>query len=262
MSLIASYIDNRVKNTMSLTPEFIYRQCKLLEQETNDPTDDASAFHNSIVCSQHESTSRHIRQAILQLPPAATNQLKHALTQYVDLIEKHRLAAVLRLEETVEIEQRRSRRRLSVDLHNVNDAEDIESIEEKQEDNENLSQLRKRLLDGRSKSSNAVTDDLTYDEKLHEEEKRQEDIMENMLTYVQGIKEGAMEFQHRLNQDQDVLTAAQKGLEVTSEKLAKTTFNLSKTIESMGWRELLKYAAFCLFSFIFALLLIGVLPRL
>lgn len=149
-----------------------------------------------------------------------------------------------------------------MDLHSSEVLDEItnEQNDDDSNEDENLKQLKKRLLQG-SRSRDSTKNAVTFDEQLHNEESKQEDILNDMFQFIQGIKDGANAFNEKLNQDQNVLKAAEAGLEMTSEKLTKSRNNLSKTISQLGLLDSLKIFGMVMLSFFFCLIIIKIFPK-
>jgi len=194
--------------------------------------------------------------------------LKSSLSQYSDIITRQKFTNDLILEQSKQSSDRSKTRKLSVDFENdlQNDDDDLnQDLDRIEGEDENVSQLRKRLLQGgRSKSDDQSINNQegsTFDEKLHTEELRQEDILKDMFQFVKSIKEGANAFNAKLNEDQNVLKAAEAGLDVTSKKLSNTRNNLSKTIASLGLLDALKIFGLVLLLFFLSLIVIKIFPK-
>ncbi|CCH42073.1 hypothetical protein BN7_1612 [Wickerhamomyces ciferrii] len=123
---------------------------------------------------------------------------------------------------------------------------------------DNISQLRKRLLKGQTNSQNS---ELNFDQSLQIEESKQEDILKDMFQFINSIKEGAHAFNDKLNQDSNVLKAAETGLDVTSKKLINSKKNLSKTINSLGLIDALKIFVIVILLFLLSLIIIKIFPK-
>lgn len=129
---------------------------------------------------------------------------------------------------------------------------------ENDENDENLSQLKQRLLQGhRHKAPEAQS----FDQQLQSEESKQEDLLKDMFQFVQGIKEGANAFNDKLNEDQNVLKAAEAGLNITSAKLKKSRNDLSKTIKNLGLLDSLKIFGVIILMFLLSLIIIKIFPK-
>lgn len=194
--------------------------------------------------------------------------MKSSLSQYSDIITRQKFTNDLILEQSKQSSDRSKTRKLSVDFENdlQNDDDDLnQDLDRIEGEDENVSQLRKRLLQGgRSKSDDQSINNQegsTFDEKLHTEELRQEDILKDMFQFVKSIKEGANAFNAKLNEDQNVLKAAEAGLDVTSKKLSNTRNNLSKTIASLGLLDALKIFGLVLLLFFLSLIVIKIFPK-
>lgn len=93
------------------------------------------------------------------------------------------------------------------------------------------------------------------------EELRQEDILKDMFQFVRSIKEGADAFNAKMSEDQNVLKAAEAGLDVTSKKLSKTRNDLAKTIAALGLFDALKLFGLVLLLFFLSLIVIKIFPK-
>lgn len=188
--------------------------------------------------------------------------MRSNLAQYSDLITRYKFTNDAILLETKKTSDKARTRKMSVDFEDLNNYEEKESQDDNTEEDENVSQLRKRLLQGgRSKSEDHNLETTTFDEKLHMEEQRQEDILKDMFQFVRSIKEGADAFNAKLGEDQNVLKAAEAGLDATSKKLSKTGKDLSKTIQSLGLFDALKLFGVVLLSFFLCLIIIKIFPK-
>lgn len=203
---------------------------------------------NNLIYRKHKLNSSHIRQQLIkenvndpiikELLSSYTNKITHGSFINNSIIQNHN--------ESI---QTQKTRRLSIDFHNI----DTQSENE----DENLNQLKQRLLQGSKLKSST----LSLDKQLKNEELKQDDILKDMFQFIQGIKDGANLFNEKLNEDQNILKAAEAGLEITSEKLIKSRNNLSKTIQNLSLFDTLKLFALLIFSFLLCLIMIKLLPR-
>lgn len=249
----------KYRKTMStVSVAFIHQQRTEFQRTLAQSPDDAGAFANYVLCKQHESTAQQIRELVLRRP---TEELRDALALYADTIEQSKIPNELILEKTV-LEDRQQRvKRVSVDVNAGIEAIDTElgsTALDDDDDDENLSQLRQRLTEGRSQ----LTKVLSMDEQLGQEEAKQDDILKDMLQFVQGIKEGANAFNHKLNEENDILKAAEAGLQVTQKKINKSTKKLVKTINELSLFTALKMFGVLVATFLLSLLVISILPKL
>lgn len=225
----------------------------------NPENDSGISFINHLNYSKHEKISEKIRMDIITAPHLQRNRaVKEAFASYNDLIANGKFVNYLIIsEEKKKLEQQR-KRRLSVDFHNssLEEASNDESELNQNNDDENLSTLRSRLL-----SKKRTTVAKTFDEQLADEENKQEDILKDMFQFIQGIKEGAQEFNSKLQEDANLLKAAESGLMLTSFKLEKSSRNLVNTIKELSLWNALKFAGVVLVSFIICIVLILVLPK-
>lgn len=241
------------------TIQFIQQQMADIATLVDHTGDDHAAFSNYMLCKQHNTTVQAIRTQLVQMTPVDP-RLRELLAQYSNAIEQLRIPSILIMEATVATEKKTRNRRLSVDVQNVG----LELIDPTKEgssvmDDENLSQLKKRLTDGRSKQAEKS---VSMDEQLHEEEAKQDDLLKDMLQFVQGIKEGADAFNTKMNEENDILKAAEAGLQVTQKKINKSTKDLAKTINELSLFTALKIFAIIILMFLLSLLIISILPKL
>ncbi|ODQ59984.1 hypothetical protein WICANDRAFT_62559 [Wickerhamomyces anomalus NRRL Y-366-8] len=188
-----------------------------LEVLPNEAKEDPVAFVNTLIYNKHDKNSDILRSEILTSFATNNQELKTSLSQYSDLITRTQFTNDTILQETKQSSDRSKTRRLSVDFDGKDDDadEDLNELPNNDEDEDaNVSQLRKRLLQGgRSQDDHHQGQKTTFDEKLHMEELRQEDILKDMFQFVRSIKEGADAFNAKLSQDQNVLKAAEAGLD-------------------------------------------------
>jgi SNARE protein 1 len=197
-----------------------------------------------------------IRRQLIQ--GEVSSDIRDTLRQYTNIIELSKIPNILIMENTVKQDKRSRLRRMSVDIHNAGLEEIDPTTGATALDDDNLSQLKQRLTQGRRKEKKS----LSMDEQLHAEESKQDDILNDMLQFVQGIKEGANAFNDKLNQEQDILKAAEAGLQVTQKKINKSSKDLAKTINELSLFTALKIFAVLVGSFFLSILVIIILPKL
>ncbi|KAH3663451.1 hypothetical protein WICMUC_005977 [Wickerhamomyces mucosus] len=236
-------------------------QKDIIANEENDPK---IAFLNHLNYSKHETISNKLRKQII-ISGIEDKNLKDLFAHYNNLIINGKFINDLILaNEKKELEKKRQRR-LSIDFHKV-DINDNNNDNDDDDNNNNgfnrdknggdVSNLRRRLL-----KSNRTVAEKTFDEELIEEESHQEDILKDMFQFIQGIKEGANEFNKKLSEDSNLLKAAESGLNVTSIQLGKSSENLAKTIKELSLWNALKFAAMIIISFLVCIILILVFPK-
>lgn len=236
----------------------ISQQLHEFKAQVDHSNDDKAAYANYLLCKQHLSTLKSIRIRLVE--SKKDEKVNDLLEQYANSIEQVQLPSILLLESTLVTDKKKRNQRLSVDLHAVG----LEPVDElvgssAVEDDENLTQLKQRLTDGRSHTTKRQ---LSMDEELHEEEAKQDDILKDMLQFVQGLKEGANAFNDKLNEEKDILKAAEAGLQVTHKKINKSTKNLAKTINELSLFTALKIFALVILLFLFSIIVISILPKL
>jgi SNARE protein 1 len=197
-----------------------------------------------------------IRKQLIQGEVSA--DIRDTLRQYANIIELSKIPNILIMENTVKQDKKSRLRRMSVDIHNAGLEEIDPTTGATALDDDNLFQLKQRLTQGRRKEKKPVS----MDEQLHAEESKQDDILNDMLQFVQGIKEGANAFNDKLNQEQDILKAAEAGLQVTQKKINKSSKDLAKTINELSLFTALKIFAVLVGLFFSSILVIMVLPKL
>lgn len=191
------------------------------------------------------------------------SEFTKTIDSYENVITTNKFESELILKETKKKLDDLKTKRLSVDLHDEDVIDEIEEIAPaEQYEDETLQQLKNRLLNNNNASKPEKKSTITTDEKVHYEEEKQEDILKDMLQFIQGIKDGANAFNEKLNQDESILNAATTGLEITSKKLAKTRNSLSvKSLSDLGLLDFIKLFGLLVFLFIFSLILIKLLPK-
>ncbi|KAH3675602.1 hypothetical protein WICPIJ_009339 [Wickerhamomyces pijperi] len=234
---------------------------KLLHDTLDNPEGDSSiSFINHLNYSKHEKISDKIRLQIISTPYLQRNKaLKEAFASYNDLIVNGKFVNDMIISEEKKKLEHQRKRRLSVDFdHSTldNDSTQDSQVDLNSNEDEDLSTLRSRLL---TKKRTKVVK--TFDEQLADEENKQEDILKDMFQFIQGIKDGAQEFNSKLQEDASLLKAAESGLLLTSSKLEKSSKNLTNTMKELSLWNALKFAGVVLVSFIICIVLILVFPK-
>ncbi|CCE65886.1 hypothetical protein TPHA_0N01050 [Tetrapisispora phaffii CBS 4417] len=179
-------------------------------------------------------------------------QLKFSKLEYASKSNKYKYLNKLQKEYN-KLQEESKRRRLTVDFDSneavdtVRDiAEDkIESIADEgdgftssiEQEDEGLVQLRKRLLGGLNDGDGtnaAESYNKTVENQIEENEGLQNGLIEDMTKLVSSLKEGATAFQNALDEDKNVLGAAEIGMQVASKSLT----NVSGKLKSYDRKKL------------------------
>ncbi|CAI1991773.1 hypothetical protein SEUBUCD646_0G01740 [Saccharomyces eubayanus] len=126
-------------------------------------------------------------------------------------------------------------KRYSIDLDSVHATDAYPQEEdpngdflERNEDDEGVRELRKRLL-GKQQSNNLGHDSVkSVDRQIEDQDNLQQDLIQDMSKLVGSLKQGAVAFQSALDEDKQVLGAAEIGIQVASQGLMDVSGKLRK----------------------------------
>ncbi|KAL3233720.1 Protein transport protein USE1 [Nakaseomyces bracarensis] len=108
-------------------------------------------------------------------------------------------------------------RRYSQDFDSAQEAEAIMDSANKEE--ESTSELRKRLLGRLHEDEGESGAHVSVEKQIQDHENIQQTLYEDMSKLVGSLKQGAVAFQEALEEDEKVLGAAEKGIQVASRGL-------------------------------------------
>ncbi|EHN02458.1 Use1p [Saccharomyces cerevisiae x Saccharomyces kudriavzevii VIN7] len=140
------------------------------------------------------------------------------------------------MEYQYELYQKSSKtRRYSIDLDSVHSAvtdQQAENLNEdlfrRKEDDEAVMELRKRLLGRQHNKNLAFEPTKSVDRQIEDQDNLQQDLIQNMSKLVGSLKQGAVAFQSALDEDKQVLGAAEIGIQVASQGLMDVSGKLRK----------------------------------
>ncbi|AJS24731.1 Use1p [Saccharomyces cerevisiae YJM1381] len=161
-------------------------------------------------------------------------------------------------------------RRYSIDLDSV-DAVDTESQTEypneefidRNEDSEAVMELRKRLLGKGQNKGLGYETTKSVDRQIEDQDTLQQDLIQDMSKLVGSLKQGAMAFQSALDEDKQVLGAAEIGIQVASQGLMDVSGKLRKYDKSkLSYLFYITVFIFMILGLVFTFIIIQLFPAL
>ncbi|CAI5205967.1 Use1p [Saccharomyces cerevisiae FostersO] len=161
-------------------------------------------------------------------------------------------------------------RRYSIDLDSV-DAVDTESQTEypneefidRNEDSEAVMELRKRLLGKGQNKGLGYETTKSVDRQIEDQDTLQQDLIQDMSKLVGSLKQGAVAFQSALDEDKQVLGAAEIGIQVASQGLMDVSGKLRKYDKSkLSYLFYITVFIFMILGLVFTFIIIQLFPAL
>lgn len=209
---------------------------------TNVPNDPFLAY---ILSSKQLANLNRLRKKAVtkQLELSSDNKNSEEFSKYQNIYQTKAFECIQKKHDTrktmeyqYELYQKSSKtRRYSIDLDSVHSAvtdQQAENLNEdlfrRKEDDEAVMELRKRLL-GRQQNKNlAFEPTKSVDRQIEDQDNLQQDLIQNMSKLVGSLKQGAVAFQSALDEDKQVLGAAEIGIQVASQGLMDVSGKLRK----------------------------------
>ncbi|CCK70891.1 SNAP receptor USE1 KNAG_0F02240 [Huiozyma naganishii CBS 8797] len=144
------------------------------------------------------------------------------------------------------------------------DPASVEGIEEPVEgDDDEIHQMRRRLLARRRSSGSDAVAEETFDQQLEVNENVQDNLIQDMTKLVGSLKQGAVAFQTALEEDQRVLGAAEIGIQVASKGIQDISGKLSKYDKSkLSWMFYISVTVFMILGLGITFVIIKLFPAL
>lgn len=154
----------------------------------------------------------------------------------------------------------------------TNDNDNMNEIykERKDEEEYEIQQLRKRLLEGKKRSKSLVENNnmnsnnsVSVEKQLQNHENMQEDLIQDMTKLVSSLKDGAIAFQTALDEDQKILGAAEIGIQVASKGISDVSGKLKHyNTTKLGWIFYLTTTLFMIIGLVVTFIIIKLFPAL
>ncbi|EDO19308.1 hypothetical protein Kpol_1036p53 [Vanderwaltozyma polyspora DSM 70294] len=131
-----------------------------------------------------------------------------------------------------------------------------------QKDDVELSELRKRLL-GKRGQPTAEDLDKSAEKQIEDNENIQVSLIEDMTKLVSGLKQGASAFQNALDEDKNVLGAAEVGVQVASRSITDISGKLKSYDKTkLGYLFYITVCLFMILGLILTYIIIKIFPAL
>ncbi|CAI4039181.1 hypothetical protein SMKI_07G1540 [Saccharomyces mikatae IFO 1815] len=175
------------------------------------------------------------------------------------------------MENEYELYQRSSKtRRYSIDLDSVPaadmDPQAVNSNEDfldRDEDNDAVMELRKRLLGKQQSKGLGYESTKSVDRQIEDQDTLQQDLIQDMSKLVGSLKQGAVAFQSALDEDKQVLGAAEIGIQVASQGLMDVSGKLKKYDKSkLSYLFYITVFIFMILGLVFTFIIIQLFPAL
>lgn len=175
------------------------------------------------------------------------------------------------MESQYELHQRSSKtRRYSIDLDSVGTADTEpqtgntnEDFLDRNEDNEAIMELRKRLLGKPQNKGLGQEPTKSVDRQIEDQDTLQQDLIQDMSKLVGSLKQGAVAFQSALDEDKQVLGAAEIGIQVASQGLMDVSGKLRKYDKSkLSYLFYITVFVFMILGLVFTFIIIQLFPAL
>ncbi|EJS43741.1 use1p [Saccharomyces arboricola H-6] len=244
-----------------------------MTEVSNDP------FLNYILSSKQLANLDRLRRKAVskQLELSADNKNPEEFLKYQNMYRtkafeclqnKHDTHKIM--ESQYESYQRNSKtRRYSVDLDSVHAADTNpqdsnlnEDFLDRNEDDEAVMELRKRLL-GKQQNKVGYEPTKSVDRQIEDQDNLQQDLIQDMSKLVGSLKQGAVAFQSALEEDKQVLGAAEIGIQVASQGLMDVSGKLRKYDKSkLGYLFYITVFIFMILGLVFTFIIIQLFPAL
>ncbi|ODV97314.1 hypothetical protein PACTADRAFT_49047 [Pachysolen tannophilus NRRL Y-2460] len=251
---------------------------EIVELNEEDENSDSVAFLNTLKLKKLEKVSDFIRQRLIEIE-VSTNKnnsngndlqkILHDITKTINfetfrngqILEETRIEYEKELQKTKNIEDGIANE--LADSANNSEVQIMAGFDNngnrQQHANEDVSELRKRLLSTRTTQFD--TDPKTYDEKLQYHEEQQTDILNELSSMVGAIKNGVYKLSDLIEEDKDVLKKTSSNLEDSSSRMG-TMYNKLKEYhekDRLGYWYYIKLVLGIVVAFVVILFVISVL---
>ncbi|CAI4062239.1 hypothetical protein SUVC_07G1490 [Saccharomyces uvarum] len=161
-------------------------------------------------------------------------------------------------------------KRYSIDLDSVHATDEYPQEDDlnedfigKNEDDEGVRELRKRLLGKQRSNSIGYESVKSVDRQIEDQDNLQQDLIQDMSKLVGSLKQGAVAFQSALDEDKQVLGAAEIGIQVASQGLMDVSGKLRKYDKSkLSYLFYITVFIFMILGLVLTFIIIQLFPAL